>query len=223
MDIPESTPIKCKIKLPFNGTAIMRITEVQFVAVSKHLTASINTTTLISSANDDINDICWIDLGNVTRGSSENGTQIKIEFEVQVMNHAHIVNRDVQWVSVGVQYINQSVWASQLGIKIIYPGRVKKPDLKFSFWADIGGFSIIARYVCLKHHLFSEKKKIYIYIKNHNERVFSASILLVNSHKLNSPYTPPLKLAKKLFRHPCTLSLVYEILTHGLIFLYLSK
>ena len=137
----------------------MRITEVQFVAVSKHLTASINTTTLISSANDDINDIGWIDLGNVTRGSSENGTQIKIEFEVQVMNHAHIVNRDVQWVSVGVQYINQSVWASQLGIKIIYPGGVKKPDLKFSFWADIGGFSIIARYVCLKPHLFSEKKK----------------------------------------------------------------
>lgn len=162
MDIPESTPIKCKIKLPFNGSAIMRITEVQFVAVSKHLTASINTTTLVSSANDDINDIAWIDLGNVTRVSSENGTQIKIEFEVQVMNHAHIVNRDMQWVSVGVQYINQSVWASQLGIKIIYPGRVKKPDLKFSFWPDIGGFRIIARYVCLKHQLFSEKKKIII-------------------------------------------------------------
>ena len=82
MDIPESTPIKCKIKLPFNGTAIMRITEVQFVAVRKHLTASINATTLISSANDDKNDIAWIDLGNVTYGSSENGTQIKIEFEV---------------------------------------------------------------------------------------------------------------------------------------------
>ena len=82
MDIPESTSIKCKIKLPFNGTAIMRITEVQFVAVRKHLTASINTTTLISSANDDKNDIAWIDLGNVTYGSSENGTQIKIEFEV---------------------------------------------------------------------------------------------------------------------------------------------
>ena len=82
MDIPESTPIKCKIKLPFNGTAIMRITEVQFVAVRKHLTASISATTLISSANDDKNDIAWIDLGNVTYGSSENGTQIKIEFEV---------------------------------------------------------------------------------------------------------------------------------------------
>lgn len=219
MDIPESTPIKCKIKLPFNGTAIMRITEVQFVAVSKHLTASINTTTLISSANDDKNDIAWIDLGNVKRGSSVNGTQIKIEFEVQVMNHAHIVNRDMQWVSVGVQYINQSVWASQLGIKIIYPGRVKKPDLKFSFWPDIGGFSIIARYVCLTHHRFFRKKKER---KNHSERVFSASILLVNSHKLNSPTHPPLKLAKKLFRHPCTLSLVYAILTHGFI-LFPSK
>ena len=90
------------------------------------------------------------------------------------MNHAHIVNRDVQWVSVGVQYINQSVWASQLGIKIIYPGRVKKPDLKFSFWADIGGFSIIARYVCLKHHLFSEKKKnIYIYKESQRESFLS--------------------------------------------------
>ena len=137
----------------------MRITEVQFVAVSKHLTAGINTTTLTSSANDDKNDIAWIDLGNVTRGSSENGTQIKIEFEVQVVNHAHIVNKDMQWVSVGVQYINQSVCTPQLGIKIIYPGRAKKPDLKFSFWRDIGGFSIIVRYVFLKHHLFPKKKK----------------------------------------------------------------
>lgn len=96
----------------------------------------------------------------------------------------------MQWVSVGVQYINQSVWASQLGIKIIYPGRVKEPDLKFSFWPDIGGFRIIARYVCLKHQLFSEKKN-----NNNNtttnRRASSDSILLFNSHKLPSTHTPP--------------------------------
>ena len=146
MDVPETTPLKTKIKLPFNATAIFRLTEAKYASVSEHLTASVNTTTLTSSANDGLNDIALFDLGSVTRAQTESSTEIKIDFKVQVLNHAEIVNGGVQWVSVGVEYINQSVWASQLAIKTISTA-VCKPDLKVDFWPDIGGFGIQARYV----------------------------------------------------------------------------
>ena len=148
LDIPESTPLKIKIKLPFNGTAILRLTEAKVSYISEHLSPSDNTTTLTSSANDGLNDIALFALGNVTRASFENNTKIEIEFEIQVMNHAHVVNGEAQWVSVGAQYKNQSVWASQLAIKTINPAS-SRPDLKVEIWPDHGDYHLIFGYVLL--------------------------------------------------------------------------
>ena len=144
MDIAASTPLIVKIKLPFNGTAIFRLTEAKVSYISEHLSPSDNTTTLTSSANDGLNDIALFELGNVTRASFENSTKIEIEFEIQVMNHAHVVNGEAQWVSVGAQYMNQSVWASQLAIKTINPAS-SRPDLKVEIWPDLGGCNLITR------------------------------------------------------------------------------
>jgi len=141
MDIPESTPLKAKIKLPFNETAVMRLTEVKYTYVSDHLSSSVNTTTLTSSANDGLNDIALFELGNVTRASFGDNTEVKIEFEVQVLNHAHIVNGGPQWVSVGTEYKNYSVWAAQLAVTTINPA-TSRPHLKVDFWPDIGGYDI---------------------------------------------------------------------------------
>ncbi|CAH3033951.1 unnamed protein product, partial [Porites lobata] len=140
MDIPESTPLQAKIKLPPNGTAKLRLTQVKFALVSEYLKASINTTTLISSASEGLKDIALIDLGDVTRIPTDSSTQIKIDFEVQLLSHVHIINGGVQWVSVGVQYINQSVWAAQLALKTIQSA-VSRPDLMISFWSHSGCMS----------------------------------------------------------------------------------
>ena len=151
MDIPESTPLKAKIKLPFNGSAIMRLTEAKIVSISEHLVVSDNTTTLTSSANDGLNDIALFDFGNVTRAPSVNSTEIKIDFEVQVLNHAHIINGVAQWVSIGAEYKNQSIWASQLAIRSINTA-VSKPDLKLVIWPANGlndvhdGYGILCSY-----------------------------------------------------------------------------
>ena len=147
MDIPESTPLQAKIKLPPNGTAKLRLTQVKFALVSEYLNASINTTTLISSASEGLKDIALIDLGDVTRIPTDSSTQIKIDFEVQLLSHVHIINGGVQWISVGVQYINQSVWAAQLAVKTIQSA-VSRPDLMISFWSDSGCMSdTIDKYV----------------------------------------------------------------------------
>lgn len=137
MDIPESTPLKAKIKLPFNGSAIMRLTEAKIVSISEHLVVSDNTTTLTSSANDSLNDKALFEFGNVTRAPSVNSTEIKIDFEVQVLNHAHIINGGALWVSIGAEYQNQSIWASQLAIRSINTA-VSKPDLKLVIWPANG-------------------------------------------------------------------------------------
>ncbi|XP_068712006.1 uncharacterized protein [Montipora foliosa] len=137
MEIPESTPLKAKIKLPFNGTAILRLTEAAFTFASEQLTTSNNTTKLTSSGNDSLHDIAMFNFGNVTRASSENSTELKINFEVQVMNHAHVVNGGKQWVSLGVEYKNHSIWASQMAIQTVNPAS-SKPDLKVEIWPDLG-------------------------------------------------------------------------------------
>ena len=90
MDIPESTPLQAKIKLPPNGTAKLQLTQVKFALVSEYLNVSINTTTLISSASEGLKDIALIDLGDVTRIPTDSSTQIKIDFEVQLLSHVHI-------------------------------------------------------------------------------------------------------------------------------------
>lgn len=149
MDIPESTPLKIKIKLPFNGTALMRLTEVKFTFVSEHLSASVNTTTLTSSANDGLNDGALIDLGNVTRASSASKTEIKIHIEVQVLNHPHNINGEAQWVSLGVEYgKNQSIWAAQLAVTIVNPAS-SRPHLKVEIWPDRGDYNLETEYVYL--------------------------------------------------------------------------
>lgn len=108
--------------------------------MSEYLNASVNTTTLMSSASDGLKDIALIDLGYVTRIPTDSSTQIKIDFEVQLLSHVHIINSGVQWVSVGVQYINQSVWAAQLAVKSMQSA-VSRPDLTILFWSDTGWMS----------------------------------------------------------------------------------
>ena len=145
IDIPESTPLKLKIKLPFIGSPIMRLTEAKYSSVSEHLTSSVNTTTMTSSAKDGLNDIAFFELGNITRSPSVNNTEIKIDFEVQLLNHANITNGGAQWVSVGAEYINQSVWAAQMAIKTINTA-VSRPDLKVSLSPDNDGYYILLGY-----------------------------------------------------------------------------
>ena len=145
IDIPESTPLRAKIKLPSFGGPIMRLTEAKYSSVSEHLTSSVNTTTMTSSANDGLNDIAFFELGNITRSPSVNNTEIKIDFEVQLLNHANITNGGAQWVSVGAEYINQSVWAAQMAIKTINTA-VSRPDLKVSLWPDNDGYNILLGY-----------------------------------------------------------------------------
>ena len=125
--------------IPPNGTGKLLLTQVTFALVSEYLNASINTTKLISSASF-LKDIALIDLGDVTRIPTDSRTQIKIDFEVQLLRHVHMINSGVQWVSVGVQYINQSVWAAQLAVKTIQSA-VSRPDLMISFWSDSGCMS----------------------------------------------------------------------------------
>lgn len=133
MTIPESTELKTKIKLPFNGTAILRLTAAKITEVSKHLTIDNNATNMTSSGNDGLIDIAFFNFGTVTRTSFGNDTKIKIEFEVQVMNHEQIVNGGLQWVSVGTQYgTNQSVWAAMLAVKTVYTA-CKRPVLNVDF------------------------------------------------------------------------------------------
>lgn len=147
MDIPESTPLKAKIALPVkDDTAILRFTEVTSKIASEHLSPSSNTTKLTPSANDSLNVIAFFDFGNVTRATFENSTEIKIDFEVQVMNHAKIVNGGTQWVSVGVEYKDESVWVSQMAVKTINPAS-SRPDLKVELWPNLGGYNVISKYV----------------------------------------------------------------------------
>ena len=145
IDIPESTPLKLKIKLPFIGSPIMRLTEAKYSSVSEHLTSSVNTTTMTSSAKGGLNDIAFFELGNITRSPSVKNTEIKIDFEVQLLNHANITNGGAQWVSVGAEYINQSVWAAQMAIKTINTA-ASRPDLKVSLSPDNDGYYILFRY-----------------------------------------------------------------------------
>ena len=145
IDIPVSTPLRVKIELPFFGSPIMRFTEAKYSSVNKHLTSSVNTTTMTSSANDGLNDIAFFELGNITRSPSVNNTEIKIDFEVQLLNHANITNGGAQWVSVGAEYISQSVWASQMTIKTISTA-VSRPDLKVSLSPNNDGYSRLLGY-----------------------------------------------------------------------------
>ena len=146
--VAESTPLKVKIRLPFNRTAILRITEATYTLDSLCLTSTNNTTTLTSSASDSLYDIAMFDFGEVTRASCDNSTVIKIDFEIQVMNHAHIINGGTQWVSVGAEYKNQSVWAAQVAVQTINPSS-SRPDLKVEVWPDLGDQSVVTKYVLL--------------------------------------------------------------------------
>ena len=74
-----------------------------------------------------------------------NNTEIKIDFEVQLLNHANITNGGAKWVRVGAEYINQSVWAAQMAIKTINTA-VSRPDLKVSLSPDNDGYYIILGY-----------------------------------------------------------------------------
>jgi len=141
--VAESTPLKVKIRLPFNRTAILRITEATYTFDSSCLTSTNNTTTLTSSASDSLYNIAMFDFGDVTRASCDNSTVIKIDFEIQVMNHAHIINGGAQWVSVGAEYKNHSVWAAQVAVQTINPAS-SRPDLKVEVWPDLGDQSVVA-------------------------------------------------------------------------------
>lgn len=143
MIIPESTQLKTKIKLPFNSTAILRLKEAKITYVSTQLSFTHNTTNLTSSANDGVIDIALFDFNTVTRATFENETYIKIEFEVQVMNHEQIVNGGVQWVSVGSEYKNQSVWAAMLAVKTLKLA-CKRPVLKVDLWGDRDGQTVLS-------------------------------------------------------------------------------
>ena len=133
----------------------MRLTEAKYSSVSEHLTSSVNTTTMTSSANDGLNDIAFFELGNITRSPSVNSTEIKIDFEVQLLNHANITNGGAQWVRVGAEYINQSVWAAQLPIKTINTV-VSRPDLKVSLSPDNDGYHILLGYDTLPGLLYGK-------------------------------------------------------------------
>lgn len=152
MTIPETTELKTKIKLPFNGTAILRLTEAKITQVSEHLTVDNNATNLTSSGNDGLIDIAFFNFGTVTRASFENDTKIKIEFEVQVMNSEHIVHGGLQWVSVGTQYgTNQSVWAAMLAVKTIHTA-CKRLVLNVDFSGlPSTGHTVLFGYVCAIH------------------------------------------------------------------------
>ena len=147
--------MKTKIKLPFNGTAILRLTEAKITDVSKQLTFSNNATNMTSSAGDGLIDIAFFDFGTITRASFDNDTTIKIEFEVQVMNHDHIVNGGLQWVSVGTQYgTNQSVWAAILAVKTVLTA-CKRPVLKVDLLkVPPAGHTVLFGYV--SRHLFTK-------------------------------------------------------------------
>ena len=64
------------------------------------------------------------------------------------MNHAHIINGGAQWVSVGAEYKNHSVWAAQVAVQTINPAS-SRPDLKVEVWPDLGDQSVVAKYVLL--------------------------------------------------------------------------
>ncbi len=156
MTIPESTAeLKTKIKLPVNGTAILRLTEAKITDVSKQLTFTNNATNMTSSADDGVIDIAFFDFGTVTRAPFEGDTEIKIEFEVQVMNHDHVVNGGLQWVSVATQYgTNQSVWAAMLGVKTVHTA-CKRPDLT----ADLRGVPPVGHSVLFGYVLCHSQTK----------------------------------------------------------------
>lgn len=162
MTIPETTELKTKIKLPFNGTAILRLTEAKITDVSKQLTFTNNATNMTSSADDGLIDIAFFDFGTVTRAAFDNDTKIKIEFEVQVMNHNHIVNGGLQWVAVGTQYgTNQSVWAGMLAVKTVQTA-CKRPVLKVDLWGvrPVGHsvlFGYVTRHSLTKHLIVINK------------------------------------------------------------------
>ena len=84
-----------------------------------------------------------------------NNTEIKIDFEVQLLNHANITNGGAQWVHVGAEYINQSVWAAQMAIKTINTA-VSRPDLKVSLWPDNDGYHILLGYDTPPGSLYSK-------------------------------------------------------------------
>ena len=112
------------------------------------INSSANIRTLKSSANNGLRDIALFELGNITRASVADSTEIKIEFEIQVMSHADVTNGGVQWVSVGAQYKNQSLWASQLAVKTINPAS-SRPDLKVELLPNRGDYNLIPGYVLL--------------------------------------------------------------------------
>lgn len=134
MTIPETTQLKTKIKCPFNTSAILRLTKTEVTEVTSQLTVPNTSPNLTSSANDGLHDIAFFEFGEVTRATYENETKIKIEFEIQVMDHQEIVNGGLQWVSVGTEYKNQSVWAAMLAVKTVKPA-CKRPDLKVTLWS----------------------------------------------------------------------------------------
>ena len=136
MTVPESTPLRTKVKMPFNTTAMLRLTKVEVTSVDSHLQVSGSTNpSLTSTAGDGINDAAVIDFGNVTRQSVDSDTKIVIEFEAQVLLHDHVIHGGSQWVSVGTQYKNESVWAAQLAVKTVTPVS-PRPDLDVRFWEE---------------------------------------------------------------------------------------
>lgn len=147
MTIPKSTELRTKIKLPFNSTALLRLTKAEVTKVSDQLGVPNKSPNLISSAGDGLHDIAFFEFGNVTREPFENETQIKIEFEVQLMDHQENVNGGLQWVSVGTEYKNQSVWAAMLAVKTVKPA-CKRPVLKVDLWKVLNYQSVLSGYVC---------------------------------------------------------------------------
>lgn len=148
MTIPETTQLKTKIKCPFNTSAILRLTKTEVTEVSSQLTAPNTSPNLTSSANDGLHDIAFFEFGEVTRATYENETKIKIEFEIQVMDHQEIVNGGLQWVSVGTEYKNQSVWAAMLAVKTVKPA-CKRPDLKVTLWSVSNYHTVRSGYACI--------------------------------------------------------------------------
>ena len=120
--------------MPFNITAIFKLVKIEVTSVDPNLQVSGRITkTLTSTAREGINDIAVIDFGNITRQPTDDDTKIVIEFEALVLRHIHVIHGGKQWVSVGIEYNDSSVWAAQLAVKTVDPVSAR-PDLDVKFW-----------------------------------------------------------------------------------------
>ncbi|XP_032234041.2 uncharacterized protein LOC5509253 isoform X1 [Nematostella vectensis] len=117
--IPETTPLKLKVKSSFNQSAVVRIKQLKV----KSLTCEGNTgspTPVVTSREGNLNkiDTSIIDLGDVT---VEPGSTCVVDFsaKLQLLDHPSLTHGETLWQSIGVEYLNMSVWAAQQAYRVM--------------------------------------------------------------------------------------------------------